>query len=656
MNNHLQEFNYQDAFSRNIGWVTEAEQQVLQSKRVAIAGVGGVGGVHLLTLTRLGIGNFNIADLDIFEQGNFNRQAGAFMHTVGRQKVEVMEEMAKGINPSLDIQSFANGVSFDNIDAFLDGVDLYIDGLDFFVLDIRRAVFAACAEKGIPAITAAPLGMGTAFLNFLPGKMTFEEYFRLEGRSAEEQQLLFMLGLSPLILQKKYLADHSRVRFGNKKAPSTPMACELCAGVAATNALKILLRRGDVVAAPHGLHFDAYLNVLKKTWRPWGNNNPIQKLMFLVAKRFIDKAGASEIEEAPPLLTPLERVLDKARWAPSGDNTQPWKFEILDDASFRIHASDTRDWCFYDLNGQASQIAVGALLETISIAASGEKLAAKFTRQASAPEDKPVIDVELVPSDQGPSPLLPYIPVRCTNRRPFQSTPLTSIQKRELEQCLGSDYKVIWIEGEHRKQMAKLLFDSAEIRLTTEEGYRVHSQIIEWDKQFSETKIPDQAVGFDAFTLKLMRWSMQSWQRVQFLNKYLAGTLAPRIQLDLLPGRKCSAHFILLAKNELTDIDDFLAGGRLLQRFWLTATKLGLQFQPEMTPLIFSRYVADGEPFTENENARATAKQVAENLSGFLEGANVRRAAYMGRLGHGPMPQARSIRLPLAALCTRPPA
>jgi tRNA A37 threonylcarbamoyladenosine dehydratase len=48
-------FSYEQAFSRNIGWVTPAEQQVLRGKRVAIAGGGGVGGVHLLTLARLGV-------------------------------------------------------------------------------------------------------------------------------------------------------------------------------------------------------------------------------------------------------------------------------------------------------------------------------------------------------------------------------------------------------------------------------------------------------------------------------------------------------------------------------------------------------------------------------------------------------------------------
>jgi glutathione-regulated potassium-efflux system protein KefB len=75
-------FNYEQAFSRNIGWVTQAEQQQLRGKRVAIAGGGGVGGVHLLTLARLGVSRFHIADFDSFDIANFNRQVGAMMSAI----------------------------------------------------------------------------------------------------------------------------------------------------------------------------------------------------------------------------------------------------------------------------------------------------------------------------------------------------------------------------------------------------------------------------------------------------------------------------------------------------------------------------------------------------------------------------------------------
>ncbi|MDD2989054.1 MAG: ThiF family adenylyltransferase [Zoogloea sp.] len=278
-------FRYDEAFARNIGWVTEAEQAALRGKRIAIAGVGGVGGVHLLSLARLGIGAFHVAEMDTFDLVNFNRQAGAMMSTLGRPKVEVMVEMARQINPELDIKVFGEGVHAGNLDAFLDGVDLYVDGLDFFAFQARRDTFYACHAKGVPAVTAAPLGMGTAVLSFLPGRMSFEEYFRLEGCDEDEMAVRFLLGLSPAMLQRAYVVDPSRVDFAARRGPSTIAACQLCAGVTATEALKILLGRGEVLCAPWGYQFDAYRNRYIKTWRPWGNRNPVQQIGLFVARR-----------------------------------------------------------------------------------------------------------------------------------------------------------------------------------------------------------------------------------------------------------------------------------------------------------------------------------------------------------------------------------
>lgn len=277
-------FDYFQAFSRNIGWVTRKEQEILREKRIAIAGMGGVGGIHLLTLTRLGIGAFTVSDPDTFELVNFNRQAGSMMSTVGCPKAMTMASMAKDINPELDIRIF-EAITRENAEAFLSGADLYLDGMDFFGFEAREALFDACGRLGIPAVTAGPLGMGAALLTFLPGGMSFEEYFGWKGRSEEEKSLRFLLGLSPGRLQFPYLVDPSAVDLAERRGPSTPMACQLCAGIAATEILKIFLGRGRVISAPRGLQFDAYRNRLVTTWRPGGNRNPLQRLALVIARK-----------------------------------------------------------------------------------------------------------------------------------------------------------------------------------------------------------------------------------------------------------------------------------------------------------------------------------------------------------------------------------
>lgn len=347
----------------------------------------------------------------------------------------------------------------------------------------------------------------------------------------------------------------------------------------------------------------------------------------------------------------VEQILNLARWAPSGDNTQPWRFEILDERHILVHGFDTREHCIYDLNGFGSQLAHGALVETISIAASGFQLRAEISRRADTRETHPLYDVKLYPVGQmPPDPLLPFIEHRCTQRRSLHIQSLTQREKQALATNLGNSYTVLWIEGwRGRWAISRLLFASARIRLTIPEAYDVHRAVIQWNAQFSEDRMPDAAIGLDPVTLRLMQWAMVSWKRVDFLNTYLAGHLFPRIELDLLPALRCAAHFVLIRNEEPQGIDDHVEAGRALQRFWLTATQLGLQFQPEMTPLIFSQYAHHGVSFSKVAPAAQRAKDLAIDLEKLI-GVSTSKVVFMGRVGFGRPPKARSMRLSLDKL------
>ena len=98
------------------------------------------------------------------------------------------------------------------------------------------------------------------------------------------------------MLQMGYLVDPSRIDMVARKGPSMPMACDLCAGIAATEVLKVLLDRGGVIAAPWGVHFDAYKSRLKRTWRPGGNAHPLRRaLIALTMRRYASAAAGSEV-------------------------------------------------------------------------------------------------------------------------------------------------------------------------------------------------------------------------------------------------------------------------------------------------------------------------------------------------------------------------
>ena len=196
-------FSYELAFARNVGWVTEQEQARLKQCSVAIGGLGGVGGAHAITLARLGVGNFRLADFDVFDWPNMNRQAGAFASTIGQPKIDAMARQLRDINPEVGLHLMPQGLGPENIGEFLDGADLYMDGLDVFALGVRRLVFARCRELRIPAVTAAPMGMGTSLLAFHPDGMSFEEYFCFDGLGFEDQMIKFIVGVSPSMQQRQ---------------------------------------------------------------------------------------------------------------------------------------------------------------------------------------------------------------------------------------------------------------------------------------------------------------------------------------------------------------------------------------------------------------------------------------------------------------------
>jgi sulfur-carrier protein adenylyltransferase/sulfurtransferase len=347
----------------------------------------------------------------------------------------------------------------------------------------------------------------------------------------------------------------------------------------------------------------------------------------------------------------IRQILDLSRWAPSGDNTQPWRFEILDGRHVVVHGFDTRDHCVYDLDGHASQISLGALLQTMEIAASLHGMRMVFVRRRGPSDTRPTFDVEFT-SDRSAAAnsLGAFIERRSVQRRPLKTRPLTAGEKSTLEQAVGPEYRVQWIEGFGPKlRAAVLMFRNAKLRLTMPEAYEVHRSIIDWGQRYSEDRVPDQALGADAGTLKLMRFVLGSWGRVRFFNRFMAGTWAPRIQMDLIPGLACAAHVVIHATRPPETVDDWVAVGQATQRFWLTATQLGLWHQPEVTPLIFARYLRRGIAFTRETDVARGAQALQDALIDVV-GSSSDRAVWMGRIGAGAAPRSRSTRLPLQRL------
>ena len=282
-------------FSRNIGLLSIDQQRRLLDSRVAVVGAGGVGGLHILTLARLGVGAFHIADPDVFEAANVSRQFGASQKTLGRNKSEVLAEMVRDINPHAEVVTFPEGVDEDNADSFLAHCQVLVDGIDFFAFNVRRMLFYRARQQGIYALTCAPLGFGSTLQVFAPGGMDFDSYCgTCEDQSLTRNLASFAAGLAPSPYHIAYM-DLSKVDIRRQKGPAVAPACTLATSLLTTEVVKIITGSQKVFPVPHYIQIDMYRRKLKKGYLWWGGKNPLQRLKsWLIYRQFRKRMGERE--------------------------------------------------------------------------------------------------------------------------------------------------------------------------------------------------------------------------------------------------------------------------------------------------------------------------------------------------------------------------
>ena len=282
---------YSQLFKRNLGLVSEAEQLTLKQCRVAVAGLGGVGGIHLATLSRMGIGNFNLADLDTFGEVNMNRQYGANAKTIGLPKVTVMADVVRDINPGVNLRLYENGVQPDNVVEFLKDADAVVDSIDFFAIKARILLYKTAREMGKTVFFSAPIGHSGTLHVFTPDGMSFFDYYGIrEDMTPFDQLVAFSIGLTPKGTHWKYM-DLTKVDLNSHAGPSLASACDISAGLLTTEVFTHLLKRRPLQAAPAFVQFDPYRGLYRRGRLWFGGKGPLQSIKrWFVARKFRDQA------------------------------------------------------------------------------------------------------------------------------------------------------------------------------------------------------------------------------------------------------------------------------------------------------------------------------------------------------------------------------
>ena len=147
----------QEEFSRTQMLLGDEALKKLSGAKVAVFGIGGVGGFAAQALARSGVGKLELIDSDTVALSNINRQIVAYHSTVGLYKTEVMKKMILNINPKAEVTEKRSFVLPENEDSFdFSSYDYVVDAVD--TVTAKIGLVMACSRAGVPIISAMGAG------------------------------------------------------------------------------------------------------------------------------------------------------------------------------------------------------------------------------------------------------------------------------------------------------------------------------------------------------------------------------------------------------------------------------------------------------------------------------------------------------------------
>lgn len=174
-------------YLRNIPALSEAECELLKTKRVCIVGCGGLGGHLIELLCRVGVGHIRAVDGDIFDESNLNRQLLSEIELIGGSKAEAAAARAARISPETELEALNAFLTEENAAELISGCDAVLDALDN--VPARRILAAGCSRAGIPYIYGAISGWISQAAVSLPGDRLIETLYP-EGVEIKDKSVL----------------------------------------------------------------------------------------------------------------------------------------------------------------------------------------------------------------------------------------------------------------------------------------------------------------------------------------------------------------------------------------------------------------------------------------------------------------------------------
>lgn len=182
---------YWERVNRSLGWLgdTKQEQHNKQEKLknvvIGIAGTGGIGGQLAQRLVRMGVRNLKLADPDTFDISNMNRQMGADLQHIGKNKAEVVAEMTYSLNHDVNIAVYPEGITKETAEDFVQDCDYVLDQMEFYEIANRYALHRAFrkSSKAKLIFKVPTVAHGTYIFKYTKDSMKIEDVYGIKEDS-----------------------------------------------------------------------------------------------------------------------------------------------------------------------------------------------------------------------------------------------------------------------------------------------------------------------------------------------------------------------------------------------------------------------------------------------------------------------------------------
>lgn len=338
----------------------------------------------------------------------------------------------------------------------------------------------------------------------------------------------------------------------------------------------------------------------------------------------------------------LVTILQQAVQAPSGDNSQPWHFVWSEkDQVLSLYNLPNNDNPIFNYQQRGSHIAHGALLENIRLLAGTAGYRAEIELRADSARDNLVAKTRFIETSKVENTFLaPYIDQRNTNRKPYQTRPLTAIEREALLKVNTEGITLTLEQTEGSKeQLARAVSTAERVMLQYKPLHDYFFDMIRWTGAQEQKKgnglyvktmelLPPQLLIFKLYSF---------WPIARILNRL---NLPAFIAKENAKIYKQASAFILFTNAEHTP-ESYIKLGSVLQRVWLTATSLGLSMQPVAGVVyLYQRLV--NEPNTSlNSNQSQLVIGAYENIANVFK-TPVDSLRMLVRIGQGEPPSARA--------------